>query len=286
MDGTCTHPTSNSAGDIDFGPEAKIELFEHQLRWFDHHLAGKETGLDDESPVRLFVMGVNKWRDEQAWPLERAEDRLLYLHSAGGANSARGDGGLSSIVPQDEPEDQFVYDPTDPVPTTGGPIPGEGLGVQDQRPIEQRQDVLVYTSDSLNEPTELTGYVRAVVYAATSAPDTDFAAKFVDVWPDGFAQNVAEGIVRARYRESLTEPRPIEPGVVYEYRIELGATSHVILPGHAIRLDVTSSNFPRYDRNPNTGRSPLVETELRSASQHVFHDHRYPSHLVLPVVAS
>jgi hypothetical protein len=279
-----TRPTSNGTGDIDFGPEAKIELFEQQLRWFDFHLAGVDNGLAEEAPVRIFVMGINRWRDEDAWPLLRAREQQMYLHGDGPANSLRGVGSLSRQPPGDEAHDLFLYDPEHPVPTCGGPTPGEGLGVRDQRQVEERDDVLVYSSSPLAEPLEITGYLKVTLYASTSGPDTDFVAKFVDVWPDGFAQNVAEGIVRARYRESITEPRPIEPHVVYRYNIELGATSHVVLPGHSVRLDITSSNFPRHDRNPNTGGSPLTETTFRIARQRIFHDHRYPSHLALPVV--
>jgi putative CocE/NonD family hydrolase len=279
-----TTPNTGGAGDIDFGADAAIELFDEQLRWFDHHLKGIDTGILDEPPVRLFVMGVNRWRDEDEWPLRRAVARELYLHGAGDARSSRGDGTTSFGVPGDEPHDTFIYDPHDPVPTCGGPIPGPGLGVKDQRGVEQRADVLVYSSAPLDEPLEITGHVRAVLHASSSARDTDFTVKLVDVWPDGFAQNLVEGIVRARYRDSLSEPTEIEPDRVYRYEIDLGATSHVVLSGHALRVDVSSSNFPRHDRNPNTGRSPLVETDLRTATQRVFHDSRYPSHLVLPVV--
>jgi uncharacterized protein len=288
-----TTPTSGGTGDIDFGDEARIELFEEQLRWFDRYLRIGEshqdgrpdgTASEPEAPVRLFVMGVNRWREEDEWPLRRAREWLVHIHSGGRANSAAGDGRLDPTPPSDQPEDTFVYDPHDPVPTAGGAIPGHGLGVCDQRDVEARSDVLVYTGDPVTSPVEITGYVRADFYAASSAPDTDFVARLVDVWPDGFAQNLLDGVVRARYRDSVSAPSLIQPGRVYFYSIDMGATSHVFLPGHRIRLDVTSSNFPRHDRNPNTGRSPLVESELVPATQRLFHDSRYPSRLVLPVI--
>ena len=183
-------------------------------------------------------------------------------------------------------EDTFVYNPHDPVPMLGGPLPNEGQGVFDQRPIEERPDVLVYTTAVMTDPIEITGECHVTLYAASSARDTDFTAKLVDVWPNGFAQNLVEGIVRASYRGSLREPTPIEPGVVYAYDIRLDSMSHVVLPGHALRLQVSSSNFPRFARNPNTGERAMTATNYVSATQRVFHDGRYPSHVVLPVVES
>ena len=281
-----TTPTSGSTGDLDFGDDSKIELLEMQLRWFDHFLRGRDNGVLDEAPVRIFVMGVNRWRDEDEWPLRRARIRELYAHSGGAANSLRGDGTMSFEAPGEEPEDMFVYDPHDPVPSCGGPLPNEGQGVFDQRGVEARDDVLVYTSAPMSAPLEITGEVRARVFAASSAPDTDFTAKLVDVWPNGYAQNLVEGIIRACYRESLREPSPIEPNVVYAYDFRLDATSHVVLPGHALRLEISSSNFPRFARNPNTGGSAMTETQYVPATQRVFHDHRYPTHLRLPIVES
>ncbi|HKA54420.1 MAG TPA: CocE/NonD family hydrolase [Candidatus Binatia bacterium] len=277
-------PTSQGTGDIDFGPEALIELHALQLRWFDHFLKGAENGVLDEAPVRLFVMGDNRWRDENEWPLARTRYTKVYLHSGSRANTLRGDGRLSLIVPSEEQPDRYTYDPQDPVPTRGGTTLGMALGVFDQAKIEEREDVLVYTGDVLAADTEVTGPVSLTLFAASSAPDTDFTAKLIDVRPDGYAQNIAEGVIRARFRESLTSPTLITPEKVYEYTIDLWATSHVFKAGHRLRLEVSSSNFPRYDRNPNTGHDFGVDTELRSARQTVFHDHRYPSHLVLPVI--
>ena len=277
-------PTSKGTGEIDFGPEALIELHDLQLRWFDHLLKGVNNNVLDEPPIRLFVMGDNCWRDENEWPLARARYTNVYLHSGGKANSLRGNGSLSFAAPTEEPPDCYVYDPNDPVPTRGGTTLGLALGVFDQNKIEEREDVLIYTSEVVKTDIEVTGPVILKLYAASSAPDTDFTAKLVDVRPDGYAQNVVEGVLRARFRESLSAPTLIVPEKVYEYTIDLWATSHVFKAGHRLRLEVSSSNFPRYDRNPNTGRDFGVDTEVRVAQQTIFHDSRYPSHLVLPVI--
>lgn len=277
-------PTSQGTGEIDFGPEALIELHAAQLRWFDHFLKGSDTGLVDEAPIRLFVMGENRWRDEHEWPLARTRYTPFYLHSGGQANSLRGDGVLSRSAPRDEPTDRYLYDPQDPVPTRGGTTLGLTMGVFDQTRIEERPDVMVYTGEPLAQDLEVTGPISLRLFAASSAPDTDFTAKLVDLRPDGYAQNIAEGAIRARFRESLLHPALITPGKVYEYTVDLWATSHVFRAGHRLRLEVSSSNFPRYDRNPNTGHDFGVDAELRQAEQTIFHDARYPSHLILPVI--
>jgi uncharacterized protein len=279
-----TSPTSTGTGDIDFGPAALIDLHQVQLRWFDHFLKGVDTGILDEPPVKLFVMGENRWRDEHEWPLARTRYTPYYLHGAGAAKGARGDGTLSPAAPGDEPADHFTYDPADPVPTRGGNTLILAMGVMDQRPVEARDDVLVYTTEPMTAPLEVTGPVTATLYAASTAPDTDFTAKLVDVHPDGFARNLADGIVRARYRESLTAPRPLTPGEVTKLTIDLWATSHVFLPGHRLRLEIASSNFPRFDRNLNTGEDPATGTRWQTARQTVFHDARHPSHVTLPVI--
>ena len=279
-----TSPTSTGTGEIDFGAEALIDLHEIQLRWFDHWLKGIETGILDEPPVKIFVMGENRWRDEREWPLARTRYTPYFLHSGGRANSDRGDGGLDQRRPAGEAADRFVYDPDDPVPTRGGNTLILAMGVQDQRPVEARDDVLVYTSAVMTERLEVTGPVTVTLYAASNASDTDFTAKLVDVRPDEYAQNLADGIVRARYRESRTSPAPLIPGEVARFTIDLWATSHVFLPGHRIRLEIASSNFPRFDRNLNTGEDQATGTRRQSARQTVFHDERYPSHVVLPVI--
>ena len=279
-----TSPTSTGTGDIDFGAEALIDLHEIQLRWFDHWLKGLDTGLLDEPPVKIFVMGENRWRDEREWPLARTRYTPYYLHSGGHANSDRGDGSLDPRRPGEETADHFIYDPDDPVPTRGGNTLILAMGVRDQRPVEGREDVLVYTSEVVTEPLEVTGPITVTLHAASSAPDTDFTAKLVNVRPDGYAQNLADGIIRARYRDSRATPTPLTPGEVSRFIIDLWATSHVFLPGHRIRLEIASSNFPRFDRNLNTGEDQATGTRRQTARQTIFHDSRYPSHIMLPVI--
>jgi putative CocE/NonD family hydrolase len=279
-----TSPTSQGTGDIDFGPNACIELHETQLRWFDYYLKGINTGILEEAPVKIFVMGENVWRDEQEWPLTRTHYTPYYLHSQGQANSLRGDGRLDPAVPGEEPPDRYVYDPNEPVPTCGGNTLIIPMGVQDQRQVETRQDVLVYTSAPLTTPLEVTGPLVVTLFAASSAPDTDFTAKLVDVRPDGYAQNLADGIIRARYRTSRMLPTLLTPDQVYELTIDLWATSHVFLPGHSLRLEIASSNFPRFDRNLNTGEDQATGTRWQIAAQTIFHDQRYPSHILIPVI--
>jgi putative CocE/NonD family hydrolase len=279
-----TSPTSTGTGDADFGPAALVGLHEIQLRWFDHWLKGMDTGILEEPPVRIFVMGDNRWRDEREWPLARTRYTPYYFHSGGRANTARGDGILDPRPPADEPADYFVYDPTDPVPTRGGNTLILAMGVQDQRSVEARHDVLVYTSGTLCESLEVTGPVSVTLHAASTAPDTDFTAKLVDVQPDGRAFNVADGIVRARYRDARASPAPLVPDAVTSFTIDLWATSYVFAPGHRLRVEISSSNFPRFDRNLNTGEDQATGTRMQTARQTVFHDRRHPSHVVLPVI--
>jgi len=230
------------------------------------------------------VMGENVWRDEQEWPLARTRYTPYYLHSQGQANSLHGDGRLDPAVPGEETPDSFVYDPNDPVPTCGGNTLIIPMGVQDQRQVETRQDVLVYTSAPMTIPLEVTGPIVVHLFVASSAPDTDFTAKLVDVRPDGYTQNLADGIVRTRYRASRMQPALLTPGQVTEVTIDLWATSHVFLPGHSLRLDISSSNFPRFDRNLNTGEDQATGTRWQTAAQTILHDQRYPSHVLLPVI--
>jgi putative CocE/NonD family hydrolase len=277
-------PTSKGTGEIDFGPEAAIELHAAHLRWFDHFLKNADNGVLDEAPIRLFVMGENRWRDENEWPLARTRYTDVFLRSGGHANSLSGDGVLSFAQPGDEQPDRYVYDPNDPVPTRGGNTLGIRSGVYDQTEVEKRDDVLVYTGDVLTKDLEVTGPITLKLHAASSARDTDFTAKLVDVRPDNYPQNLAGGIVRARFRESLSAPSLISPDKVYEYTVDLWSTSHVFKAGHRIRLEVSSSNFPNFDRNPNTGHDFGADAEVVAARQTVFHDGRYPSHLILPVI--
>ena len=276
------------AGELDFGAISMLDLQEVELRWFDHWLKGKDNGAERDAPLRLFVMGSNEWRDENEWPLARTQFTPYYFHSGGGANSLEGDGGLSTVPPADEPADGFVYNPAFPVPTRGGNtccnpelVP---WGVYDQRPIEYRNDVLVYTSEPLEEDLEVTGPISVTLYASTDGRDTDFTAKLVDVHPDGYAVNLCDNIMRARYHESREYQTLLEPGRVYEFTIDLWMTSNVFLKGHRIRVDVSSSNFPRFDRNPNTGNPFGQDAELRTAHQTILHDEAHPSHILLPVI--
>jgi putative CocE/NonD family hydrolase len=277
-------------GTVDFGPAA-AEYDENAvtLEWYDYLLQGKQNRFASSNPVRIFVMGENKWRDEAAWPLERAKSTSYFLHSAGQANSAAGDGSLSATVPSTETADSLIYDPANPVPTIGGPLccDGEHLpaGPKDQAEVENRKDVLVYSTAALAEDTEATGPVTLDLYASSSAVDTDFTAKLVDVWPNGYRQNLTEGILRARYRESTASAKPLVPGQIYELKIDLWSTSNVFLKGHSIRVEVSSSNFPRFDRNLNTGKDGSTDATLVKATNTIYHDAAHPSALVLPVVA-
>ncbi len=278
-------------GSVDFGPEAAFDENAITLDWYDYLFRGMQNRFASSDRVTLFVMGANKWRTEQDWPLQRAKPTRYFLHSAGKANSLSGDGSISTMTSKQEVADSFTYDPANPVPTTGGPLccDGEHLapGPRDQRPVEARPDVLVYTTPALEQDTEVTGPVTLELYAKSSAVDTDFTAKLVDVGPDGFAQNLTEGILRARYRESTKGPaKPIVPGKVYDYKIDMWATSNVFLKGHKIRLEVSSSNFPRFDRNHNTGKEASTDEGLVKATNTVLHDADEPSALVLPIVAA
>jgi putative CocE/NonD family hydrolase len=270
--------------------DVAFDLTAAQLRFFDEHLRG--GGANPDAPVRLFVMGADVWRDEDDWPLPDTRYERFYLHSGGSANSAAGDGALSPEQPFAEPEDVYLYDPRNPVPTTGGAtfLPGllvaANAGPRDQRAVEQRSDVLVYTTAPLERPLEVTGPVELVLHASSSAPDTDFTGKLVDVHPDGRATILTDGILRARYRDSPSEPAPLEPGRVYELKIDLWATSNVFAAGHRIRLEVSSSNFPRFDRNTNTGGTIAEERaqDVVQAVNRVYHDRERPSYVVLPLI--
>jgi putative CocE/NonD family hydrolase len=279
-----TAPTSGDTGDIDFGPEARIELHDHLLRWFDYWLKDIDNGIMAEPPVYIFVMGEDRWRYENEWPLARTHYTRYYCHADSPANTRHGAGNLSTVPPGDEPPDAYTYDPHDPVPTHGGNTLIIPQGVRDQRSVEDRQDVLVYTSDPLERDLEITGPIQLKLFAASSAIDTDFTAKLVDVRPDGYAHNLQDGIIRARYRISESQPSFIQPGQVYEYTIDLWATSHVLRAGHLLRLEISSSNFPRFDRNPNTGAPLGEDSRLEPARQTVFHSSTYPTHIVLPII--
>jgi hypothetical protein len=278
-------------GDVDFGPDAAFDENDYVLDWYDYLFLGKQNMFAGNKPVRIFVMGENKWRDEEAWPLERAKPTRYKLHSSSVANGPIGQGLLytGDLEFRSENPDSFVYDPANPVPTVGGPLCCDAVhlppGPFDQKVVEARPDVLIYSTPPLESDTEVTGPVTLDLFATSSAVDTDFTAKLVDVWPNGFAQNLTEGILRASYRESTTaEPKLIVPGKVYEYKIDLWSTSNVFLKGHRIRLEVSSSNFPRFDRNLNTGKTANTSATFVKATNTILHDTAHPSALILPVV--
>jgi putative CocE/NonD family hydrolase len=285
---------SHQAGEVSFGlagHSASVDLIGSHLQWFDHFLKGIDTGITKEAPIKLFVMGENVWRDEYEWPLPSTQYTEYYLHSGGNANTLQGDGTLSTIFPDQEKPDHFTYDPLHPVITKGGAImmpPDFNSGAFDQSQIESREDVLVYTTPVLEKDVEVTGPVKVKLWATSSAPDTDFVARLVDVHPDGSAINLTDGIIRARFRNVQKGEKPslIEPGKVYLYEIDLWATSNLFKKGHRIRLDITSSNFPRWDRNPNTGHDfgENQEKDLIVAQQTILHDKEHPSAIVLPII--
>lgn len=274
-------------GEIDFGPDSVFDMREYGLRWLDWVMKGVDNGVAREKPVRIFVMGKNVWRDEDEWPLKRALTTRYFLRSQGKANSLTGDGSLSLKPPHREPPDRYVFDPDNPVPTYGGMMPGSKkivAGPLDQRRVESRSDVLIYSTSEFKRDTEVTGPLSVDLYVSSSALDTDFTAKLVDVWPNGFAQNLAEGILRARYRSSMERAELMVPGKIYKLTIDLWATSNVFLTGHKMRLEITSSNYPRFDLNPNTGEEPGTATKRAAATNVIYHDRQHPSALVVPIV--
>jgi len=282
------HPNLGSAekfGEIEFGADAARDIVAEQIRWYDRRLKGVDNGIDREPPISLFVMGENRWRFENEWPLARTQFTNYYLHSHGQAATSNGDGWLDIEKPSEEPPDRFIYDPANPVPSWGAQYQNlDRTGPRDRSEIAKRRDVLVYNSRPLATDVEVTGPVTATIYAASSAPDTDFTATLVDVHPDGKAINLCEGIRRARFRESIEMPTSIEPLKIYEYKIDLWDTSNLFKAGHRIRIEISSSNFPRFDRNLNTGAQPGTDTEMAVAHQAIFHNGPNPSHVTLPVI--
>ena len=277
-------------GDVDFGAAADRDEDDITLSWYDSLLKGENNDFSKAKPVQLFVMGANQWREEDDWPLSRAHETRYFLHSAGKANSQSGDGTLSSATPRAETADHYVYDPANPAPTLGGPLCcDEGHlkpGPYDQRRVEARNDVLVYSTPALPQDLEVTGPVTLELFASSSAVDTDFTAKLVDVAPDGYAQNLTEGIVRARYRDSREQPQLMNPGQTYKIALDLWATSNVFRKGHRLRLEISSSNFPRFDRNMNTGEDTASARKPVPATNTIYHDTEHPSALILPVVTT
>ena len=290
--GPWSHTTiaSVSSGSQYFGLNAShqgIDLLQEHMDWYDYWLKDGEDLLS--SPVRIFVMGENVWRNEQSWPLARTKYIEYFLHSSGSANTSTGDGELSKKSAFDEMSDSYTFDPEDPVPTSGGGLccypsllPG---GPFDQSILEKRQDVLCYTSSQLTEDLEITGHIELILFASSSALDTDFTAKLVDVCEsEDCAVGLTDGIIRAKYRNGTDKPDNLVSGQVYELRIDLGATSNLFKKGHRIRLEVSSSNFPRFEINTNTGTTPAFSKVKNTADQKIFHNTQYPSRLILPII--
>jgi putative CocE/NonD family hydrolase len=276
--------STTKLGDVDFGPTAVIDLNGYLLHWFDYWLKGKDTGIIAEPPVRVFVMGENKWADENEWPIARSQWTKYYIHSRGLANSLFGDGTLSTTIPGSEPADNFTSDPNRPVTFITEPSFAQIGSTDDYRPVERRDDVLVYTSEPLSEDTTVCGPIKVQLYASSSAKDTDFMTMLLDVWPDGYAQRLIDGMVRARFRDGMDKPSLIEPGKIYVYNIDLWNTCQTFKKGHKIRIQIASSAFPKYDRNPQTGDVLGKTIKLQTAEQKIFHDETQPSHVVLPIV--
>ncbi|MEA5449967.1 CocE/NonD family hydrolase [Leptolyngbya sp. CCNP1308] len=273
--GPWTHANTVTFPDGSRPRNYRFESIGPSLPWFDQQLKGDPT-MAYPDPVLIYVMGANTWRGESAWPLPRTRYTAYYLHSNGRANTLNGDGLLSLEPPgEDEVSDRFIYDPQNPVPSAGGTMLGPNAGIQPQNAVEERQDVLVYTTPLLRDAIEVTGPVQLRLQVSTTAPHTDFTAKLVDVHPDGTSYNVSEGILRRRYDKTQTPT---------EIAIDLWPTSQVFFPGHRIRLEVSSSSYPRFDRNPNTGRNIPTERQPVTATQTVYHHAAAVSRLILPII--
>ena len=273
---------SRTVGDVDFGADAEKSFFDIADAWFRRWLKEEPSDAAEWEPLQIFVMGSNTWRGEHEWPLARTNFTTYYLHSEGHADMPSGIGGLNTEAPGNESPDEYDYDPKDPVMTLYTPY-GQHAPI-DQRALDGRRDVMVYATPPLASALEVTGPIVVKLWASSSAKDTDFVAKLIDVWPDGFAQELCHGIVRARYRDSFESPTLIEPGEIYEFTIQVNPTSNLFKAGHSIRLDITSSDFPNFNRNHNTGGDDYREAELQTAKQTVFHDTQHPSRVILPII--
>ena len=292
--GPWSHGTNwtSSYHEMEYGMHASgeaVNLTDLQLRWLERWVKDIPNGIDQDPPVRIFVMGINQWRDEADWPLPDTRYTPYYLHSNGHANTVLGDGTLSPLVPDREPADSFVYDPFNPVPSIGGAnlMPfASTIGPRDQQQVETREDVLVFSTPVLTQNVEVTGPVTAHLYVSSSAPDTDITCKLVDVHPDGRAMLLTDGILRLRYRHSFTEPTLLQPDEIVPVAIDLWSTSNVFLAGHRIRVEVSSSCFPKFARNSNTGGNVATESreQYQVAVNRIYHDVDHPSHILLPII--
>ena len=272
--------TSGRYSGMDFGPDATLDKAAVQIRWFDYWLKGKQNGVDKDAPVRIFVMGDNEWRDEQHWPLRYAGERILFLTSEGRANTPKGNGRLTEKAPQSLGIDRYEYDPRNPVPSLGD----GNRQPTNRRKLADREDILVYETEPLAERIEVTGNPTVELYASSSAPDTDWYLWLIDVYPDGTAREVSVGKVRARYRDGFDEPKLTKPDEIVKYTIRMNPTSNAFLPGHRIRIDITSSDFPNYDRNHNTVADQYADATLVTAKQTIYHGAERATRIILPWV--
>jgi len=285
IDHEYTTESTNRIGKMDIGEKGCNWMDDLHQQFYDYWLKGIDNGLANTPRVKIFVLSDNDWRYENEWPLARTKYTKYYLHSKGSANTLKGNGWLDTNEPKDEPSDSYVYDPDDPITISLETDQFElAMYLKDRIEVENRRDVLVYSTPKLEEDIEITGPIKVTLYAASSARDTDFTATLVDVFPDGYAHMIQEGIVRARYRNSDRNPSLIEPGKIYEYTIDLWATSHVVKKDHKIRVEISSSNFSRFDRNPNTGNEFGMDAETVEATQTIYHDKQRPSHITLPII--
>lgn len=283
------HYDQRKSGEIDFGPEAVVDRKALYLKWYDCHLANRNCdAIAQQPPLRIFLLGANEWKDEQKWPPERAVMAAYYLHSQGHANSRNGDGVLNAQPPVNDPSDHYAYNPQDPPSLAMEP---DDTLADDQRKPESRTDVLVFSSEPLSAPLEVMGHISVRLWASSSAPDTDWVARLIDVHPDGFAQRLTDSIVRASYRGSSAYPHshsdfaPLTPGSIREYTLDLGDLANLFLPGHRIRLEITSAFMPLFARNLNTGQNNLTTDGMKIAEQTIYHDRQHPSRILLPVIA-
>lgn len=281
-----SHTSLTEVGEVDFGPASLYgddKVRQIALHWLDQHMWKKE--LRDWPQVRVFLMFDDRWYDFDSWPLEQTQPINFFIGSQHAANSSAGDGSLETKSPKGKDWDQFTYDPSDPVLTNGGAnfhfFPGQ-LGIKDQTELEKRKDVLVYTSETIKDEMAIIGTPKFIFHASSSAPDTDFTAKLILLAPDGTAMNICDGIVRARHRKGMDQVDLLEAGKVYPFEIQLGTTAFKVPAGYKLRLEVSSSNFPKYNRNTNTLEDPFYAKNYATAEQRIYHSEKYPSLLVLP----